>query len=213
MKMRKRHTATLAAAAALALATPVLAQVQHECHNGDWDRRIDACTDLIATPGLETEALSSAYASRALAFSLRGQHDIAINDYDEAIRLVPNFAIALNNRAWAYFKSGRAEKGRPDVERSLHLDPVSSHAYDTRAHIRQWTGDPQGALRDYDAAIRFGGERMIELYQCGLHYHRLYTGPADGIWTPELRSALEICVTRTYCDPLPPDEVCRPATS
>ncbi|MGH6816464.1 MAG: tetratricopeptide repeat protein [Hyphomicrobiaceae bacterium] len=208
----------LAAAVFVVTAIPALAQFQDGCNGNDWnrrdwDQRIAACTELIETPGIDPDRLSHAYASRALAFSLKGRHDDAIRDYDRAIELIPDFAVALNNRAWAYFKSGRAEQGRDDVERSLLLDPSSGHSYDTRAHIRQWTGDLDGALLDYNAAIRFGGEQMIELYQCGLQYQKLYTGPTDGVWTPELQTALEKCVGRKGCDPLPPDEVCRPSIS
>ncbi len=185
----------------------------HDCFTADNERRITACSELIEQPGLAPQTLGSAYAMRALALSLKGDYDPAINDYDAAIKLVPDFAVALNNRAWAYFKSGRAEKGLQDVEHSLRVQPTSPHSYDTRAHIRQVTGDPTGALRDYEAAMRFGGTRMIRLYQCGLAAQQLYKGAVDGAYTTELRRAMQICVLDTGCDPLPPDEECRAATS
>lgn len=185
----------------------------HDCFSSDNQRRISGCTELIERSGVGGQLLSSAYAMRALGYSLLGLYDTAIRDYDEAIRLEPDFAVALNNRAWAYFKSGRPETGLPDVERSLQIQPASPHAYDTRAHIRQVTGNPTGALRDYEAAMRFGGERMVQLYQCGLAALGLYGGPIDGAYTPDLRSAMETCVASKSCDPLPPDEECRPVTS
>ena len=150
-----------------------------------------ACTDLIETPGVSPETQSAAYAMRALSHSLKGAYDTAIRDYDVAIRIVPDFAVALNNRAWAYFKSGRAAMGKDDVEKSLALDPSSPHTYDTRAHIKQWTGQPAAALADYERAMAFGGQRMIRLYQCGLAAAGLYKGPADGNASYELRRAME----------------------
>ena len=185
----------------------------HDCFSSDNDRRIAGCTELIERSGLSGQLLGSAYAMRALAYSLKGLYDTAIQDYNEAIRLIPDFAVALNNRAWAYFKSGRPEAGLPDVERSLELQPTSPHAYDTRAHIRQVMGNPSGAMSDYDAAMRFGGERMIQLYQCGLSALGYYSGPVDGVYTVALRQALEACVKVSTCDPLPPDEECQAATS
>jgi hypothetical protein len=125
----------------------------------------------------------------------------------------PDFAVALNNRAWAYFRWGKAATGLPDVERSLELSPTSAHALDTRAHIRQALGQPELALRDYDKAMWHGGARMIKLYQCGLTEARLYTGEIDGTWRPEVSQALEKCVRDKTCDPLPADEHCRAATS
>lgn len=185
----------------------------HDCFSSDNERRIPGCTELIERSGVTGQLLSSAYAMRALGYSLQGLYDTAIRDYDEAIRLMPDFAVALNNRAWAYYKSGRPQTGLPDVERSLQIQPTSPHAYDTRAHIRQVTGNTAGALHDYEAAMRFGGERMVQLYQCGLAALGLYGGPIDGAYTPALRSAMQACVARRSCDPLPPDEECRAATS
>ncbi len=212
----KRWTAALAGlfiAAGTGWSWASGAMDDHECFTADNERRITACSELLEQPGITQQTQSSAYAMRALAYSLRGEYDVAINDYNTAIQLVPDFAVALNNRAWAYFKSGRAAQGLPDVELSLKVQPTSPHAYDTRAHIRQAGGDSAGALRDYEAAMRFGGERMIRLYQCGLAGLKLYSGAIDGAYTSELRRAMQVCVLSTDCDPLPPDEECRAATS
>lgn len=201
--------------AGMAMAGPLAAQVieGHECYGDDNERRIKACSELIETPGISQESQSAAFAMRALSHSLKGAYDTAIRDYDEAIRLVPDFAVALNNRAWAYFKSGRPAMGVTDVEKSLALDPTSPHTYDTRAHIKQWTGQPTAALADYERAMAFGGQRIIKLYQCGLAAAGLYKGPADGLSSFELRRAMEACVQGTSCDPLPADEECKAATS
>lgn len=185
---------------------------QEDCFGPDNGRRIEACTKLLEMP-LLPEQRSYAYAMRALAFSLQGKYLEAIPDYDKAIDISPDFAVALNNRAWAYFKAGRLEKAAVDVARALELSPDSPHALDTRAHIRQSQGDADGALRDYDSAMRFGGARMVRLYQCGLQAHGLYDGALTGIYSENLRGALETCVKNPGCDPLPADEECRRLTS
>lgn len=184
-----------------------------DCFSDDNMRRVTGCTDLLETPGLRPDERAMAYAMRALAFSLGGRFDEAIEDYDSAIRLNPDFSIALNNRAWALFKSGRAGDGMRDVERALSLSPGSPHALDTRAHIKQEMGDEHAALSDYELAMRFGGERMIKLYQCGLQAQGLYSGDINGLYSRLLRRALETCVATRGCDPLPADEECRKATS
>lgn len=180
-----------------------------DCFSEDMSRRIAGCTSLLQMPGLSNDDRAQAHASRALAYSLRAEYGQAIPDYDQALSLKPDFPVALNNRAWALFKSGRAAEGLPDVESSLALEPTNPHALDTRAHIRQALGQPEGALRDYIGAMTFGGKRMIRLYQCGLREQGLYTGNTDGIYTSALKTALEACVTKTSCDPLPADEQCR----
>lgn len=184
-----------------------------ECNGPDAERRMAACTRLIETPELDPLDRSLAYAMRALAFSMMGQHALSIPDYDAALRINPEFPTALNNRAWALYKAGQASAGIANVERALELAPLSPHALDTRAHIRQVLGDSELALADYKLAMRAGGERMVKLYQCGLQVAGLYDGAIDGVVTGSLTQALAICVERDGCDPLPADEECRKATS
>lgn len=207
----------LAALLVLALvAQPLSARAESasdECFSEDWGRRIAGCTAIIDSDQSTPAERSQAYAMRALALSLKGQYGEAIGDYDEAIRLSPNFAVALNNRAWAYFKWGKGASGLADVERSLALNPLSEHTWDTRAHIRQTMGNFAGAFADYEQAVNIGGERMIKLYQCGLASQGLYKGRLDGYDSQELRSALKTCAYSKTCDPLPADEECRDPTS
>ena len=109
----------------LALLAPARAESALDCFSENKDLWIPGCTALIQRPGIEPEQLSSAFAMRALGYSLKGQYDSAISDYDAAIRINPEFAVALNNRAWAYFRSGRPAQGLADVEKSLKLNPLS----------------------------------------------------------------------------------------
>jgi tetratricopeptide (TPR) repeat protein len=215
MKRRAGLIATLA----LLVGTAALAHAQgsanyNDCFGEDNERRISGCTALIESGLIANQTeIASIYSRRALAFSLKGEYATAIRDYDVAIQMQPNFAVALNNRAWAYFRWGKAAAGLPDVEESLRLDPTAGHSLDTRAHIRQVQGDLKGALTDYKKAMYFGGSEMIKLYQCGLTEAGLYQGRVDGIWRRELEDALEQCVARSKCDPLPADEHCRPSIS
>lgn len=188
------------------------ADSQQDCFDAYSMDRIGACTRLLETP-LPPAERSYAFAMRALAYSLQGHFSEAITDYDRALDIAPDFAVALNNRAWAYFKSGGLENAERDVARALELTPESPHALDTRAHVRQANGDRIGALDDYEAAMRFGGPRMVKLYQCGLQAHGLYNGVLSGIRTEKLRGALETCLRNPGCDPLPADEECRKPTS
>ena len=198
---------------ALACAAPARAETALDCFSENRDLWIPGCTALIERQGLEPEQLAQAYSMRALGYSIKGQYDRAISDYDQAIAINPDFAVALNNRAWAYFRAGQGPKGLPDVEKSLKLNPLSEHTWDTRAHIRQIQGNFSGAFDDYEKAVQIGGERMIKLYQCGLAEQGLYKGPMNGIYTREVRSALQSCAKSKTCDPLPADEQCRAATS
>jgi tetratricopeptide (TPR) repeat protein len=184
-----------------------------ECLSDDNGRRIEGCSALIDDPQIAPGQRSFAYGMRGLAYSLRGVFDKALTDYDQAIDLNPDYAVALNNRAWVYFKLGRASEGERDVERALQLSPGSPFALDTRAHIRQADGDADAALADYEGAMRNGGEGMVKLYQCGLRAQGLYFGMLDGVRSPAVTRALRTCVGNSACDPLPEDEECKPSVS
>ncbi len=184
-----------------------------ECLSDDNGRRIEGCSALIDDPELAAGQKSFAYGMRALAYSLLGVFDKALADYDKAIDLNPNYAVALNNRAWVYFRLGRGSEGVGDVERALQLSPGSPYALDTRAHIRQVEGDAEAALADYESAMRYGGGRMVKLYQCGLRAQGLYFGMIDGIGSPAVSRALRACVGNPACDPLPADGECTPSVS
>lgn len=198
-----------------ALSAPAIAGPAEDCSSNDNEKRIAGCSELLMQEGLEPNVAALAYSLRALGYSIKGQYDQAIPDYDRALSINPNFAVALNNRAWAMFKSGNAEAGIRDVEKSLALQPGSPHALDTRAHIRQSTGRLVEAVADYDLAMRLGGERIVKLYQCGLQSQGKFEGEIDGVLSDALRAALRKCVLDSggVCDPLPPDEECRRVTS
>ena len=216
---RGRYLPILALAfGALACATAALparagAEQEIECFSNDLDAKIRGCTALLERGNLTPDERASLYANRALALSMKSWYAEAIKDYDRSLALQPNAPIPLNNRAWAYFRWGKPADGQADVEKSIALDPTSGASYDTRAHIRQALGNPPGAIADYRLAMRFGGERMVKMYQCGLTDHGLYKGPQDGIITPELDQALEKCSADRTCDPLPANEECRIGTS
>lgn len=184
-----------------------------DCLSTNNDLRITGCSELITRPDVSNEQRSMAFGMRALAYSVKGQFERALGDYDEAIRLAPDSPVTLNNRAWTYFKLGRTADGAEDIARALELGPPTPYVLDTRAHIRQALGEFSGALADYELAMRYGGARIVRLYQCGLRSQGLYGGRIDGVYSPTVKRAMEICVSSSGCDPLPEDEECRPAIS
>jgi tetratricopeptide (TPR) repeat protein len=175
----------------------------HDCYSPDMMRRIEGCSELLKLPHLAPSVRADAYALRALALSLVGRYAEAISDYDQALMMRPDHAVALNNRAWALYKMGRIEEAMPDVQKSLSLDGTSPHAFDTRAHLYQARGEAERAFHDYVKAMDLGGAQMVRLYQCGLQAHGLYSGPISGIYSEALGSALRACVKSPKCDPLP----------
>jgi tetratricopeptide (TPR) repeat protein len=200
-----RHLTKAAMLVAIFAATGgVRAEEWNDCGGPDLERRIVSCTKLIETPGIDPAYLAEAFDRRGYAHIKLGQYQRALRDYDEAIRISPQDAAALNNRAIVYLLLGKPSQGLPDAEKAVQFAPREAHFYNTRAQISQSLSDQQGAIRDHEAAMALGGTRWIKLYQCGLRLARLYHGPIDGILRPELRTALLVCVDKgSTCDPVP----------
>jgi hypothetical protein len=72
------------------------------------------------------------------------------------------------------------------------LTPDNPYALDTRAHIHQSTGDAAAALSDYELAMRYGGETIVKLYQCGLRSQSLYFGALDGVYSSDVQPAARL---------------------
>jgi tetratricopeptide (TPR) repeat protein len=201
------HLTRAIALMALFVATAAAAAddvMSDECRSLAAERRIAPCTAVIEAPGTVPAVRAEAFFLRALSYWELNQRERAVRDYDEAIRIEPQFAPALNNRADAYLKLGKPERGVPDIDRALEIAPLDPIYNVTHGQIGQTLGDRDGAMRDHEAAMEYGGKRYIRLYQCGLRMARLYRGPIDGVLRPDLRTALRMCVDQGgNCDPMP----------
>jgi tetratricopeptide (TPR) repeat protein len=131
------------------------------------EQKIAGCTAVIAAGG-DTRRVASAYNARGGQFYYKGEHLRAIADYDEAIRLYPEYAQALNNRCWANAVVGRLDAGLADCDAAAHLSPGNGNTYENRAFIHLRIGNYDRALADYDVAFKLEPESGDVLYGRGI---------------------------------------------
>jgi len=70
-----------------------------------------------------------AYSNRSFAYSDKGDHDKAIADLTEAIRLDPDDAVAYSNRGFAYSNKGEYDKAIADLTEAIRLNPENAADY------------------------------------------------------------------------------------
>ncbi len=140
--------------ASAGLAGYVRAKNALRCQDENPDRCIEGCTSLIQS-GLEHDKnMSIAFNNRGLAFGLRGSFDRAIQDFDQALKLTPNYAEAFRNRGEAYRRMGQYDLAIQDFDKALQLDPNHAQAFNGRGNAYESKGDLRRAIRDYAQAIR-----------------------------------------------------------
>jgi tetratricopeptide (TPR) repeat protein len=91
----------------------------------------------------------------------------AIADYDQSIKLKPDYSIAYNNRGLARRDLGDNQGALADYDQAIKLKP-DAKIYDNRGVLRSDLGDNQGALADFDQAIKLKPDFAVAYNDRGL---------------------------------------------
>ncbi|MBN8703762.1 MAG: tetratricopeptide repeat protein [Bacteroidetes bacterium] len=81
-------------------------------------------------------------------------HADALNDFNAALKLDSNYALAYNNRGGAKFFLKDYSGAIADYDKAVALDSVRTDGYYNRGYVKQTIGDLQGALKDYTSSVR-----------------------------------------------------------
>jgi tetratricopeptide (TPR) repeat protein len=104
----------------------------------------------------QTQAQHSAadYDRQGAAWVKKGEYDQAIADYNQAVRLDPDYAYAYNNRGKAWNRKKEYDRAIADLNQAIRLDPNYAHAYNNRGNA--WSGKKEydRAIADYNQALR-----------------------------------------------------------
>jgi tetratricopeptide (TPR) repeat protein len=130
-----------------------------------YDKAIADFTDAISKKRL----FEDAYAARADAHEVSGDHTSAAADYAKAAELKADNADALNERCWQ-----RAIRGYPldlalaDCTASLALHPDEPNTFDSRCLVNYRLGKYADAISDCNAALKENRRASSGLYVRGL---------------------------------------------
>ena len=99
--------------------------------------------------------------NRGPAYSDKGQHDRAIQDYDQAIKLNRSYAGAYSDRGIAYSAKGQHDRAIQDYDQAIKLDPSDAIVFNNRGISYRAKGQHDRAIQDYDQAIKLNRSYAI----------------------------------------------------
>ena len=89
---------------------------------------------------------------------------MAIEDFDRAIRIDPEFAMAYSNRGYAYLNKEQYDRAVVDCTKAINLNPGDAVAYLNRGTAYRLQGNTAEATAELEKAISLSeNTRLIKL--------------------------------------------------
>ncbi|MEH2244633.1 tetratricopeptide repeat protein [Nostoc sp.] len=97
-----------------------------------------------------------------------GNYEGAVEDFNQAIELDPQNALAYNRRGDAYYRLGDYEQAQADSSQAILLNPQDANAYFDRGFAFSELGKYKEAIADYTQAIKLNSKDAYAYYGRGL---------------------------------------------
>ena len=107
-----------------------------------------------ASEAIRLHPSTALYNLRGSAYYDKGEDDIAIADFNDALRMGPPSGIIFHNRGNAWRSKGEYAKAITDYDASIKAGPPSAFSWQNRGISKLALGDRDGALADINEAIR-----------------------------------------------------------
>jgi len=121
---------------------------------GDASAAVTDFTEALKDPALPNDRRATLLNDRAVAYARLGQTKLAIDDFNRAAQLFPEYAAIYNNRGNLLLALGYPEEAIKDFNRAIVLAPGYAAALSNRAGAYAKTGHNDLALRDYTEAVK-----------------------------------------------------------
>ena len=95
----------------------------------------------------------TAYINRGLAYYHKGEYSHAIQDYNKALELKPDWAEAHNNRGLAFYHKREYDLAVKDCNSAININLSHAAAYNNRGITHEKMGKRDCAFEDYDKTI------------------------------------------------------------
>jgi tetratricopeptide (TPR) repeat protein len=83
----------------------------------------------VLTKSIALKPSGQAYYNRGEAYGVQGQFDLAIGDFNQALRLEPNYPAAHQSRGCAFLVIGKYSQAIADFDELLRSEPTNIKGY------------------------------------------------------------------------------------
>ena len=108
------------------------------------------------------------YNSLGMAYDALDSIGVALAYYSRAIILLPDFALAYNNRSVILAKTGNIAGAINDINRAIALNPNDVKMYINRGNIKSAQNDLKGAIDDFSYAIKLKPDDNMGYFNRGI---------------------------------------------
>src|SRR5271157_2830555 len=158
-----------------ACAVPVVAQSDAYRHCMEYpglnlDFAIQECSAAIQSGVLSEEQFAYALNTRGTLLDTKGDYHRAIQDFDQAIRLKPDYAQPFNNRGLSYAHQAEFDRAIRDYNEAIRLKPDNPEVFSNRGNAFYRKGEYDRAIQNYDQGLRLKPDYAAGFYNRGLSY-------------------------------------------
>ena len=121
--------------------------------HGDVQQAVAAYSEALKDTALSNDRRATILNDRGIAYIKLGQAREAIEDFNAAAQLFPEFAAVYNNRGNLLLSLGLVKEAQKDFDRAIVLAPGYAAAFNNRAGALVRLGKVDEAIRDYTKAI------------------------------------------------------------
>lgn len=139
-----------------------------ELQRGNTAGAVAAFTEALQDSGLANDRRATLLNDRAVAHAKAGNAKLALEDFNKAVQLMPEYPPTYNNRGNLLVQLGQHEEAVKDFDRAALLAPKYAAAYSNRANARLKLGQTREAIADFTRAIELSPRSAPTLSGRGL---------------------------------------------
>jgi len=137
---------------------------------GDVAKAVATYSEALKDTGLANDRRATILNDRGVANVRLGETKLALEDYNRAVELFPEYPVAYNNRGNLLLALGQYGEATKDFDRAIVLAPGYAAAYSNRGNAKMKAGKTRDAILDFTKAIELMPASAPPLSGRGLAY-------------------------------------------